>query len=195
MSRESSVIRKTRETRISVELVLDGEGKTEVSTTVGFLDHMLELFGKHSLFDLKLSAEGDTTVDFHHTVEDIGISLGEALDRALTERKGIRRFASASVPMDEALAIASLDLSGRPFLVFNVQFPTEKTGEFDMSLIEEFFRALATNARLTLHLSVPYGTNPHHISEALFKAVALALREAVSIDPRIQDVPSTKGIL
>ena len=187
--------RKTKETDVSVRLDLDGEGRTAAATGVGFLDHMLELFGKHALFDLEARAAGDTHVDAHHTVEDIGICLGAALAKALGDKTGIRRFGSAAVPMDEALAEVALDISGRPFLVFDVTFPTAKTGEFDAQLTEEFFRALAVNAGLTLHVRVPYGRNTHHVVEAVFKATARALREAVAPDPRAHGVPSTKGTL
>jgi imidazoleglycerol-phosphate dehydratase len=187
--------RKTKETDIRVRLALDGEGRTAIRTGVGFFDHMLDLLGKHALLDLDVTAAGDTHVDAHHTVEDVGICLGQALAEALGDKAGIRRFAFASVPMDEALAEASLDISGRPFLVCQVAFPTEKTGEFDAELAEEFLRALAVHAGLTLHLRVPYGRNTHHVVEALFKALARALRDAVSLDPRVQGVPSTKGTL
>jgi imidazoleglycerol-phosphate dehydratase len=187
--------RKTKETDINLSIDLDGSGRTDIRTGIGFLDHMLDLFGKHGLFDLELRATGDTHVDAHHTVEDVGIGLGKALAAALGDKAGIRRFGCASVPMDEALAEVSLDISGRPLLVFNATFPTEKTGEFDAQLAEEFLRALATNAGLTLHVRVPYGKNTHHIAEAIFKALARALREAVATDPRVCGVPSTKGIL
>jgi imidazoleglycerol-phosphate dehydratase len=193
--RTAAEARKTTETDTAVSLDLDGDGQTSVSTGVGFLDHMLDLLGTHALFGLEIRASGDTQVDAHHTVEDVGICLGRALVTALGEKKGIRRFAFASVPMDEALAEVSLDLSGRPFLVFDVTFPTEKTGDFDAQLAEEFLRALAMNAGLTLHVRVPYGRNTHHIVEAIFKALARALREAVAADPRITGVPSTKGTL
>jgi imidazoleglycerol-phosphate dehydratase len=187
--------RKTRETDVKVTLDLDGEGRTTASTGVGFLDHMLDLLGKHAGFDLEVRATGDTHVDAHHTVEDVGICLGTALASALGDKRGLRRFGSASVPMDEALADVSLDLSGRPFVVFEVTFPTEKTGEFDAQLAEEFLRALAVHAGMTLHVRVPYGKNTHHIAEAVFKGMARALREAVALDPRVRDVPSTKGRL
>ncbi|NQT86658.1 imidazoleglycerol-phosphate dehydratase HisB [bacterium] len=195
MSRTATESRKTNETDITLSLDLDGTGATSVSTGVGFLDHMLDLLGKHSLIDLDIQAAGDTHVDAHHTVEDVGICLGRALASALGDKSGIRRFAAASVPMDEALAEVSLDISGRPFLVFGVDFPTEKTGEFDVQLSEEFLRAVATNAGFTLHVSAPYGKNTHHVAEAVFKAVARALRHAVESDPRVQGVPSTKGTL
>ena len=187
--------RKTKETDVKVSLDLDGEGRATVATGVGFLDHMLDLLGRHAVVDLEVRAAGDTHVDAHHTVEDVGICLGKALVAALGDKRGLRRFGHASVPMDEALADVSLDISGRPFLVFDVAFPTEKTGEFDAQLAEEFLRALAVNAGLTLHVRVPYGRNTHHMAEAVFKALARALREAVALDPRVRDVPSTKGSL
>jgi imidazoleglycerol-phosphate dehydratase len=187
--------RKTRETEVSLSLDLDGEGRSAVATGVGFLDHMLDLLAKHALFDLEIRATGDTHVDAHHTVEDVGICLGKALGSALGEKSGIQRFASAAVPMDESLAEAHLDISGRPFLHFEAKFPTEKTGEFDSDLTEEFLRALVVNAGLTLHVRVPYGRNTHHVAEAIFKALARALRSAVALDPRVRGVPSTKGTL
>ena len=193
--RTGQTARKTRETDVRVRVDLDGSGQTAVRTGVGFFDHMLELFGKHALFDLEAAATGDTHVDAHHTVEDVGICLGQALGQALGDKTGIARFGSASLPMDEALANVSLDVSGRAFLVFDVSFPTARAGEFDAQLTEEFLRALATNAGLTLHVSVPYGRNTHHVAEAVFKAVARALREAVARDPRARGVPSTKGTL
>lgn len=194
-SRKAHVERQTRETRVEVALDLDGAGRLEVATGVGFFDHMLELLGKHALFDLRVAATGDTHVDAHHTVEDVGICLGQALAQALGDKRGIRRFGHASVPMDEALAEASLDLSGRPLLVFRGEFPTEKTGEFDAQLAEEFLRALVANAAATLHVRLHSGKNTHHVVEAIFKATARALREAVERDPRVSGIPSTKGIL
>jgi imidazoleglycerol-phosphate dehydratase len=193
--RAADETRQTKETDIAVSLDLDGDGATSASTGVGFLDHMLDLLGKHALFGLDIQARGDTQVDAHHTVEDVGICLGRALVAALGDKAGIRRFGFASVPMDEALAEVSLDISGRPFAAFEVTFPTEKTGEFDAQLAEEFLRAFAVNAGLTLHVRVPYGRNTHHIVEAVFKATARALREAVAVDPRVSGVPSTKGTL
>lgn len=193
--RKGEHARKTTETDVSVRLDLDGEGRTSVGTGVGFLDHMLELLGKHALFDLEVRSAGDTRVDAHHTVEDVGLCLGAALAAALGEKAGVHRFGAASVPMDEALAEASVDLSGRPFLVFQATFPTEKTGDFDAQLAEEFLRAVAVHAGLTLHVRVPYGKNTHHMVEAIFKAVARALRQAVEPDPRVRGVPSTKGVL
>jgi imidazoleglycerol-phosphate dehydratase len=193
--RAARQMRRTKETRVRLSLDLDGEGRSSVKTGVGFLDHMLDLLAKHAVFDLDLRASGDTHVDAHHTVEDVGICLGKAIAAALGDKVGIRRFGSAAVPMDEALAEVHLDISGRPFLVFEVTFPTERTGEFDAPLTEEFLRALAVHAALTLHVRVPYGKNTHHIVEAVFKALACALREAVALDPRVRGVPSTKGTL
>lgn len=195
MSRSAKESRKTKETEVTVSLCLDGQGRTSPSTSVGFLDHMLDLLGRHAGFDLDVRATGDTHVDAHHTVEDVGICLGKALAAALGDKRGISRFGHASVPMDEALAEVSLDVSGRPFLVFSAAFPTEKTGEFDVQLVEEFLRAFAVNAGLTLHVRAAYGRDTHHIAEAIFKALARALRQAVALDPRVADVPSTKGVL
>lgn len=193
--RTAAVERKTGETDVRVRLALDGSGRTSVETGVGFFNHMLELFGRHALFDLEVSAAGDVQVDAHHTVEDVGICLGQALASALGDKAGIRRFASLALPMDEALAQVSVDASGRPFLVWDVAFPTAKTGEFDAQLAEEFVRALVTHAGITLHVRVPYGRNTHHVAEAVFKALARVLREAVAADPRERGVPSTKGAL
>ncbi len=195
MSRPAQESRKTKETDVKVSLDLDGQGRTSPDTTIGFLDHMLDLFGRHAGFDLDVRATGDTHVDAHHTVEDVGICLGKALAAALGDKRGICRFGHASVPMDEALADVSLDISGRPFLVFDAAFPTEKVGEFDAQLVEEFLRALAVNAGLTLHVRAASGRDTHHIAEAIFKALARALRQAVALDPRVADVPSTKGVL
>jgi imidazoleglycerol-phosphate dehydratase len=193
--RTATVERKTKETQIALQLTLDGEGKSEVRTGVGFLDHMLDLLARHGLLDLTIKATGDTHVDAHHTVEDVGICLGQALKEALGDRKGIRRFGDCAVPMEDALAQVALDLGGRGALVFNVAFPSEKTGDFDVGLVEEFFRALAANAGMNLHVNVPYGRNSHHVAEAVFKAFARALEQAMQLDPRIKGVPSTKGIL
>jgi imidazoleglycerol-phosphate dehydratase len=193
--RVGEAARQTKETSVRVRLNLDGDGTTEIQTGVGFFDHMLDLFGKHALIDLEVEATGDTHVDAHHTVEDVGIALGQALAAALGEKGGIRRFGFASVPMDEALAEASLDISGRPFLLCDAAFPTEKTGEFDSELTEEFLRALAVHAALTLHVRVPCGRNTHHVVEAIFKALAQALRQAAAPEPRQRGVPSTKGTL
>ena len=181
---------------MNVSLDLDGTGKVDVRTGVGFLDHMLDQLGKHSLCDLTVKAEGDLTVDDHHTTEDVGISLGEALGKCLGDKGGISRYGSASVPMDEALADVSLDLSGRSSVIFSVKFTGDKIGTFDVQLVEEFFRRLAQAAGINLHVSVTSGTNDHHIAEAIFKAFAQALRQAKRIDPqRKGEIPSTKGKL
>jgi imidazoleglycerol-phosphate dehydratase len=188
--------RKTRETSVCVELCLDGKGKCETKTGVGFLDHMLELLARHARFDLKVSASGDLNVDAHHTTEDVGIVLGEAFKEALGDKAGIVRFADACVPMQDSLASVAVDLSGRPLLSFNAKFPAEKVGEFDVELVGEFLLAFATNAGLTLHVDVVRGENTHHVVEAIFKAVARTLRAAVAIDPEARgEVPSTKGRL
>lgn len=195
MTRQATVTRSTRETSITVRLDLDGSGKTDISTGVGFLDHMLELLGRHALVDLDVKAAGDVRVDAHHTVEDVGICLGQALAQALGDKKGIRRFGNARVPMDEALAEVALDLSGRPFLVYTVCPLPEKVGDYDSELTADFFQALATHAGMNLHVNVPYGRNGHHVNEAVFKALAKSLAAAVTIDQREKGVPSTKGIL
>ena len=196
MQRIATIERQTKETTIALELNLDGVGSAEAATGVGFLDHMLDHLAKHSLCDLKVSASGDLHVDDHHTVEDVAICLGQALRRALGEKKGVVRYGSASVPMDEALAEASLDISGRAMLVFNVRFSGGKIGSFDTQLVEEFLQALCREGGVNLHVNVPYGANDHHVAEAIFKAVAQALGRAKSIDPRRGDrVPSTKGSL
>lgn len=195
MSRVASLERTTSETAVSVELGLDGAGRTDVSTGVPFFDHMLDALGRHALLDLRVQARGDLGVDAHHTVEDVGIVLGQALDRALGDRSGIRRFGSAVVPMDEALVMAAVDVSGRGQLHYAVDLPIEIIGTFDTTLAKEFFVALATNAGLTLHVRSLSGENAHHIVEAAFKAVARALKEACEIDPRVEGVPSTKGTL
>jgi len=193
--RKAEVKRKTKETRIELSLNLDGTGDSDISTNVGFLDHMLDLLARHALFDIKVRAAGDTQIDDHHTVEDVGICLGRALKDALGEKKGIVRFGDASVPMDEALANLAVDIGGRAELVFNVTFPTEKVGRYDSALTEEFLRALVANAGINLHVNVPYGKNTHHITEAIFKGLAKALDKATRIDPRRTDVPSTKGVI
>jgi imidazoleglycerol-phosphate dehydratase len=188
--------RKTRETDITLELNLDGRGDSSVETSIPFMDHMLSLMCKHGLMDMKLKAKGDIEIDYHHTVEDMGIVLGNALREALKDMKGIRRYGSASVPMDEALASVSLDISGRPYLVYSVALPRRsKIRNFDADLVQDFLQALASRAGLTLHVNVPYGRNTHHILEAIFKALGRALSEAVSMDPRVRGVPSTKGRL
>lgn len=192
--RKAEVARTTRETDIALSLTLDGSGKTEIQTGVGFFDHMLDAMCRFGQLDLKLTCRGDLQVDAHHTVEDCGICLGKALREALGERTGICRAGSAFLPMDEALAFAALDISGRPYLVFDAQFRGEKCGTMDTQLAEEFFRAL-TSAGLTLHLKILEGKNDHHKMEALFKAFGLALRQAAAFDPRIEGVLSTKGSL
>jgi imidazoleglycerol-phosphate dehydratase len=193
--RRAEVRRRTHETEVALDLALEGAGRADVESPVGFLNHMLALLARHALVDLKVRAAGDVGVDLHHTVEDIGICLGQALDQALGDKAGITRFASAAVPMDEALAEVALDLSGRPFLACNVTFPGERIGDFETQLVSEFLQALVTHAKLTLHVRVPYGTNDHHIAEAIFKATARSLRMAVEPDPRQPGVPSTKGTL
>lgn len=195
MSRSAEISRQTKETKIRVALNLDGTGTSSIHTGVGFFDHMLELLTRHSLIDLNVEAEGDLQVDAHHTVEDVGIVIGQAIDKALGDKRGIYRYGWAIVPMDESLAQAAIDLSGRPAFVFNAQFKGPLIGSFPVELVDEFFKSIATNARLNLHIAVPYGTNNHHISEAIFKSVAKALRQAVATDPRNPDVPSTKGTL
>ena len=193
MAREAKVERKTRETDISLRVNLDGTGASTITTGIGFFDHMLTLFSRHSGIDLYVTAEGDTHVDYHHTVEDVGICLGQATKKALGDKAGIERYGSVAVPMDEALARVAVDLGGRPYLVFNAVFPTEKVGEFDISLVEEFMQALAANAGMNLHVDVPYGKNTHHIAEAVFKGAARALKTALAVTGT--DVPSTKGTL
>ena len=194
--RQAEIIRKTGETDIRILLNADGTGEREISTGVGFLDHMLELFARHGRFDLKVACAGDTRVDDHHTTEDIGIALGLALDKALGDRKGITRYGQTILPMDESLILSAVDLSGRGLLAYDLQIPTEKVGTFDTELTEEFFRALAHNARMTLHLRQLAGSNSHHIIEGAFKSVARSLRAAVKIDPEYaEEIPSTKGVL
>ena len=195
MNRTAVVERKTKETKISLEINLDGNGIYDVSTGVPFLDHMLELFAKHGLFDLKLQASGDVEVDDHHTVEDIGMCLGEAVNKALGDKRGIKRYGFFLLPMDEALAEVAIDLSGRPFVVYNVEWQQEKIKTFDTSLVEEFWRGFGTRALANLHINVRYGKDAHHVCEALFKAVARALDVASLIDSRRTDIPSTKGTL
>ncbi len=194
--RMAEIKRKTKETEVELKLNLDGEGKYKVETGIGFLDHMLELFAQHGLFDLEIRAKGDLKVDQHHLIEDIGISLGKALKKALGDKKGFRRYGSITLPMDEALASVSLDVSGRPYLAFNVVFSKKRIErEFDYSLLEEFFRAVTVNSGITLHLNLSYGKNNHHIAEALFKGFGRALDQATKIDERLERVPSTKGRL
>lgn len=194
-TRKATIKRKTRETQVELAINLDGEGKSVINTGVGFLDHMLELLAKHALFDLDVKATGDRVVDDHHTVEDVGICFGQGIKESLGEKRGIRRFSHASVPMQETLANVAVDVSGRAALVYNVTFHTGKIGNFDAELIEEFLEALSANAGLNLHVNVPYGSNAHHIAEAIFKGLAKALEAAFQIDARIKGVPSTKGTL
>lgn len=193
--RTAEISRQTKETKITLALNLDGTGQARAETGVGFFDHMLDLLGRHSLIDFAVDAEGDLDVDDHHTVEDVGIVLGQALEKAVGDKRGIFRYGWAVVPMDETLAQVAIDLSGRAAFVFNVKFNGPKIGKFDTELVGEFFKAFATSARINLHISVPYGENNHHIAEAIFKATAKALRQAVSFDPRNTGVPSTKGTL
>ncbi|OGW46049.1 MAG: imidazoleglycerol-phosphate dehydratase [Nitrospirae bacterium RBG_13_41_22] len=194
--RTAKVDRKTKETDINITINLDGEGKYTIDTSIPFLDHMLSLMCKHGLFDLKIKAKGDIDVDYHHTVEDIGIVLGKAIKQALVDMKGISRFGQASVPMDEALASVTLDISGRPYLVYKVEFPKKsKIKNFDPDLIEDFLQAFVSNSSITLHVESLYGRNTHHIIEAIFKALGRALKQAVTIDPRIKGIPSTKKVL
>ncbi|WP_077356496.1 imidazoleglycerol-phosphate dehydratase HisB [Virgibacillus halodenitrificans] len=193
--RTYKIDRKTTETNISLELQLDGTGDSKIQTGIGFLDHMLTLFTKHGLFDLQLKCDGDLEVDQHHTVEDIGIALGQAFTNSLGNKEGITRYAAVTSPMDEALATISLDISGRSFLVYHVDGLKDKVGNFDTELVEEFFQAFASNAKLTLHINLEYGKNSHHIIEAIFKGVGRALDQASQINPRINGIPSTKGIL
>jgi imidazoleglycerol-phosphate dehydratase len=194
--RSASVKRKTKETDISVTVDLDGSGRFEIATGIGFLDHMLEQLARHGLLDLTISAKGDLHIDQHHTTEDVGIVLGQALKQALGERVGISRYADVHLPMDEALTRCAIDISGRPYLVWKVNFTRSKLGDFDTELVHEFFQALAQNSGITLHIETLYGRNNHHIAETCFKAVARALRQAAAIDPRQGSrIPSTKGRL
>jgi imidazoleglycerol-phosphate dehydratase len=194
--RKGTVTRKTKETDVEVAVDLDGSGRAQIATGIGFLDHMLDLLARHARIDITVKAKGDLHIDFHHTAEDVGIALGQAVKQALGDMKGITRYADVYVPMDEALTRVALDISGRPFLVFKVEFVRAKIGEFDTALVQEWFQAFAVNAGITLHVETLYGTNDHHISESCYKALARALRAAVAIDPRAKDeVPSTKGSL
>ena len=194
--RTATITRRTNETDIALKLELDGRGESQISTGVGFLDHMLTLLARHGRFDLELTCKGDTWVDDHHSVEDIGIALGQAFAQALGDKRGVRRYASLCLPMDEALILCAVDLSGRGGYYEDLAIPTEKIGSFDTQLVYEFMEAFAVNARVTLHLRKLAGRNSHHIAEGAFKALARALREAVSIDPEFQDeIPSTKGML
>ena len=194
--RQAEIVRKTGETDVRIELELDGKGDCDIDTGIGFLDHMLELFVRHGRFGLRVACKGDTRVDDHHSAEDIGIALGQAFDRALGDRKGIVRYGQTILPMDESLILSAVDLSGRGLLAYGLQIPTEKVGTFDTELTEEFFRALALNARCTLHIRQLDGRNSHHIIEGAFKSVARSLRAAVKVDPECaEEIPSTKGVL
>jgi imidazoleglycerol-phosphate dehydratase len=194
--RQGKVERKTKETQIAVSVDLDGSGRSEISTGIGFLDHMLDQLSRHSLIDLTVKAKGDLHIDFHHTTEDTGICIGEAVAKALGDRTGIRRWGEATVPMDETLTRVALDASNRPYLIWKVNFSKPKLGEMDTELFKEWFQAFAQNAGLTLHIENLYGENNHHIVESCFKGLARALRQAIEIDPRKSDaVPSTKGVL
>ncbi|MEX0610596.1 MAG: imidazoleglycerol-phosphate dehydratase HisB [Pirellulales bacterium] len=195
MARNATIKRQTAETNIQLKLDLDGSGQADVTTGVGFLDHMLTLLAKHAVVDLTVRAKGDLAVDPHHTVEDVGICLGQALRQALGDKEGIRRYGHFTLPMDETLATVAIDLGGRFTLVFRADFPAAKIGDFDTELVEEFWQAVAANALCNLHVLVHYGRNSHHISEAIFKAAARALRMAIETDPRMTGVPSTKGTL
>ena len=191
--RKISTQRKTNETDITLSIDIDGKGKSEISTGCGFLDHMLTLFARHGSFDLNIVCNGDTEVDYHHTAEDIGIVLGQAFAKCTEDKKGIKRFGTAYTPMDEALAAAYIDISGRPYLVFNAEFPTERVGEFETQLVEEFFRAFAMNGLITLHINLMYGKNTHHMIEAIFKSVGRALAQGAELNGDI--LLSTKGVL
>ena len=193
--RATEIIRKTRETDIRLRLDLDGRGDAQVATGVGFLDHMLELYARHALMDLAVACTGDLHVDAHHTTEDIGICLGQALDRALGDRAGIRRYGHAVLPMEETLVTTAVDLGGRPYWVWDVTMPAAKIGTFDSELVADFWQAVATQGRMNLHVLLHYGRNTHHISEAIFKGLARTLRDACERDPRNEGVPSTKGTL
>src|SRR5688500_9445536 len=195
MPRTAKIDRATRETQIKLELNLDGSGGGSWKTGVGFLDHMLELFTRHGAFDLTVEAKGDLQVDQHHTVEDVGICLGQAVKQAIGDKKGIRRYGHFTLPMEETLATTAIDLSGRYYLIFNADFSSPKIGEFDSELVEDFWQAFAANALCNLHVLVHYGRNSHHVSEAIFKAAARALRMAIEQDQRLTGIPSTKGVL
>ncbi len=195
MPRTHSISRQTNETNIQLELNIDGTGAANISTGIGFFDHMLTLLAKHALFDLTIDAKGDLEVDQHHTVEDVGICFGKALSEALGDKQGITRYGSVTLPMEETLVTSAVDLSGRMWFVDRVEFPTEKIGNFDSQLVREFWQAVSANALMNLHLVLHHGTNSHHISEGVFKATARALRQAVTVDPRQPGVPSSKGTL
>ena len=194
--RKAEIKRKTKETDIAVEVNIDGSGQSQVETGIGFLDHMLDLLARHSRMDIVAKAKGDLHIDYHHTAEDVGIALGQAVKKALGDLKGITRYADVHVPMDEALTRVAIDVSGRPFLIFKVKFGRDKIGTFDTELVNEWFQAFAMNAGITLHVETLYGSNDHHISESCFKALARALRAAFAIDPKAaNEIPSTKGSL
>lgn len=195
MARTATIDRKTAETQISLTLNLDGTGESQVQTGVGFLDHMLTLFARHGLFDLQVEAHGDLHIDAHHTTEDVGICLGKALLQAVGSKAGLTRYGSMTLPMEETLVTSAVDLSSRVKFIYKVEFPTEKIGNFDTELVEEFWQAVASNGLMNLHLVLHHGTNSHHISEGLFKATARALRQATTVDPRQVGVPSSKGTL
>ncbi|MCH7729341.1 MAG: imidazoleglycerol-phosphate dehydratase HisB [Planctomycetes bacterium] len=195
MSRTANIERKTNETEISVQIDLDGVGQSQINTGVGFFDHMLELLSSHSLINLTVQAQGDLNVDQHHTVEDVGICFGQALKQALGDKSGIRRYGHFTLPMEETLVTSAIDLSGRYWFVFQVEFPTAKIGEFDSELVEDFWQATAANGLLNLHVLLHHGRNSHHVSEAVFKSVARSLRQAIELDSRSTGVPSTKGTL
>ena len=196
MSRKAKIQRKTKETNISVEVNLDGKGKYQIKTKIGFLDHMLEQLSKHSLIDMKINAKGDTHIDLHHTTEDTGIAIGEAIRKAAGNLKGVKRYATTYIPMDETLTRISLDISNRPYLIWNVELKVEKLGEMDTELFKEWFQAFSQSAGITMHVENIYGDNSHHIIESCYKALARSLREALEMDPRSKKtIPSTKGSL
>jgi imidazoleglycerol-phosphate dehydratase len=195
MARSSHVERQTTETNIKISLDLDGSGQSSIQSGIGFLDHMLTLFTKHGLFDLTVEAQGDLHIDQHHTVEDIGICFGQVLKQSLGDKKGISRYGSMTLPMEETLVTTAIDLSGRSYLIWNVVFTTDKIGTFDTELLEDFWQAVAANGLFNLHVNLHHGRNAHHIAEGIFKSVARALRNAVAIDPRVSGIPSTKGTL
>ena len=193
--RRKEILRATAETSITLDFSIDGSGVTDIKTGVGFFDHMLTLFTKHGLFDLKVDCDGDIEVDQHHTVEDIGIVLGQAFNESIGTKEGIDRYATVSIPMDEALSTVSIDISGRPFFVYNVEGLKDKVGDFDTELVEEFFQAFVSHAKVTLHINLQYGKNSHHIIESIFKAFGRALSAASKINPEVIGIPSTKGML
>lgn len=195
MIRESIVERKTNEVEVYVKINIDGEGKYKIDTGIPFFNHMLEQLAKHGLFDIEISAKGDTEIDFHHTVEDVGIALGEAFNQALGDKKGINRYGFSSIPFDETLSSSSLDLSGRPFFIFKVEMPSTKVGEFDVELTREFFQSFTNNLKANIHIETKYGTNNHHIIESIFKSIAKSLDVATTYDLRSNSIPSTKGNL